>query len=577
MRRRLAQALLVALAAACGPAREPDLIDLTRAPACHIAGEQALLRGQQSGPLRILPQRDERPIECFLRLPAKDSVLHFRLPDSAPSGAVRVEVATDEAERRLALQPTSHGAYRARLEGFDGQVVRLRLDAGGATDWIQPRVEGIGAALPPPLALPEPRPGGERPNVLLFVVDALRADRLSVYGYARDTSPRLAELARRATVFDNAYATGPNTRNSIPSLLSSIPANEVHGQLRLAATGVRTVLAQVFRRAGYRTGAFQANLWLRPVLGFGRGFDTYEVLGSRGNTARAEALRVRALEWLDSGSGPFFLFIQSFDVHDPYEPPAPFAGRFGEAPVLPRSRPPELGLFPFTQAWEDLYERVLPDLKPQFYDDAVAYTDHEIGLLLDGLRERGLLDSTLVLVTADHGEALGEGNRWLHGISLHEEQVRVPLIVARPGQQQAVRSGEVVSLLDLAPTLLELAGLEPPAQFRGRSLVQSRPARAPRAIVGSLADRGWFVRKGDWKLVATRETAWLHHLPADPEESVDRGDEFPVRKGYLTALLRARSRAFRESGFEPLPFDAGLSEEDRKQLHEDLRALGYAE
>ena len=235
-------------------------------------------------------------------------------------------------------------------------------------------------------------------------------------------------------------------------------------------------------------------------------------------------------------------------------------------------------------AASETLRRMIAELKPELYDDCIAYADQEIGNLLAALERLGVRDRTAVVITADHGESLGEGGRFLHGHSLLEELVRVPLIVVLPWDPRPRRIAEPVSLLDVAPTLLDLAGLAVPDTLRGRSMFRERNDPEDHPIAGARLEAApgphahasdWFLRDGPWKLRIDRSGGThLFHIPSDRTESRDVAAERPVRAAYLEALLRGitASPVGRPAANAPDLGDAERGERDRA-----LRALGYVE
>jgi arylsulfatase A-like enzyme len=400
------------------------------------------------------------------------------------------------------------------------------------------------------------------------VVDALRYDRLSLSGYARETTPHLKRLAQRGVVFDRAYSTGSNTMTAIPPLLTGVYPGEASHRLRSQedANG----LAATFLAAGYRTAAFQGNVWLRPKAGFGEGFDSYRLIGKQ---TPGPTLHDQALQWLrERAATPFFLFIQTFDVHSPYNPPPPFRGRFAPQTDAPT---PELTFHP--AHWDDsvraFWNTQVRKLEPDLYDDCIAFADHEIGRLVTTLDELGLRESTIVIVTADHGESLGEGGRYLHGFSVHEEQIRIPLVILLPWADGPHRRELLVSLIDVGPTLLELTGLPVPPHFQGVSLTRMEKDWPARVAIGRNTTH-WFVRDGGWKLVADRRApAQLFDLRTDSTEQRNVAAQFPVRSQYLTAVLCEHSRSYRDPKVDLLSPDAQLDEDVQRRMRKALRAL----
>ena len=304
-------------------------------------------------------------------------------------------------------------------------------------------------------------------GVILICIDTLRADRLGCYGYdARETSPRIDELARRSTVFADVTAPAGWTKPSVPSFLTGLYPLQ-HGVYEGSARGLAgtssdalpddaTTLAERFRDAGWRTAAFVRNAQLRPGLGFEQGFELY-----RDEAGDARSIRWRALDWLD-GLGPdepFFLYLHLLDVHMPYPIPDECVERF-----LPLDR-----AAPFREeGWRDLRDAVNDGEREltagergdldALYDASIRYVDDELGRLLDGLALRGLDGDAIVAIVSDHGEELGERGRIGHGHGLSEVLLSVPWILHVPGEPgQRVESP--VNLVDLYPTLLASAGL----------------------------------------------------------------------------------------------------------------------
>jgi len=338
-----------------------------------------------------------------------------------------------------------------------------------------------------------------RPNIILIVVDTLRPDRLGAYDRTRGLTPFLDSFAQRAHVFANAYAPTSWTNASIASLLTSRYQSQ-HRVLsfQAAMSDQEITLTQVLKEHGYATGGFSANFLLRADLGFGRGFDAYRTLGRIEKDAadrpqfvkdRADKLNREALAWLDELASahrpmpPVFLYLHYMEPHNPYDPPAELLDKIlgGRArpdreAVNQRMRLPNLGTFSdeFVQDVQDLY------------DAEVMSLDGDLRQLFDGLRARGVLDDALVVITADHGEEFREHGLMGHHQTLYEEVLRIPLLISLPGQERRVDVERIVSLVDLAPTLLDLAGIPPPPAFMGHSV---RPLLRRRAGWWPFGDR----------------------------------------------------------------------------------------
>jgi len=289
------------------------------------------------------------------------------------------------------------------------------------------------------------------PNIVLITLDTTRADRMGFLGSERGLTPNLDGLARRGVVFSRAYAQVPLTTPSHATILTGTYPGFNHVNYMGDALGkALPFLPDILHRNGYRTAAFVGALVLDPrklAPGFERGFDTYDAgfhrrRGSEDRYVslerRGEEVVNRALAWLDKQpAGPFFLWIHLYDPHDPYSPPEPYKTRYQEKP----------------------------------YDGEIAYTDSVVGRLITGLRTRGLLDSALLAVMADHGEAFGEHGENHHGIFLYDETIHVPLLFKLPGQHPSRKVESGVGLVDVAPTILRAAHLPVPPLMQGESLL----------------------------------------------------------------------------------------------------------
>lgn len=290
-----------------------------------------------------------------------------------------------------------------------------------------------------------------RPNIVLITLDTTRADRMGFLGSERGLTPNLDELARRGVVFSRAYAQVPLTTPSHATILTGTYPGFNHVNYMGDPLGKAVpFLPEILHRNGYRTAAFVGALVLDPrklAPGFERGFGMYDAgfhrrRGSedryRSLERRGEEVVNRAIAWLrKQPAGPFFLWVHLYDPHDPYSPPEPYQTRYQAEP----------------------------------YDGEIAYTDSVVGRLITGLRTRGLFDSALLAVMADHGEAFGEHGENHHGIFLYDETIHVPLLFKLPGQHSSRKVETRVGLVDVAPTILQAAHLPVPPVMQGESLL----------------------------------------------------------------------------------------------------------
>jgi arylsulfatase A-like enzyme len=430
--------------------------------------------------------------------------------------------------------------------------------AGGSLAYL---LRGRGA---PPQAPADPaaRPTAVAPeptairNVILISLDTTRADAVSCGGGPESGSPNIAALARDGVVFERAYAPAPVTLPSHASLLTGrVPtAHGVFDNGRYALAAHHTTLAEVFRERGFNTAAFVSALVMESKFGLDQGFDTYDdeidesaVIGER----RGDVTTGRAIEWLEAHRGEEnFLFLHLFDPHAPYEAPEPFASRA-----------------------RDLY-RGAPEYL-QAYAAEVAFADHCVGLLVRKLQELGLYDSSLICVTADHGESLGEHGENTHGYFIYNSTVKVPLVFKVPGATPGARVPEAVGLIDIPPTLLSLTGASLGREIEGRDLagrLRGSGAVAPeRAIVSlSVEPRKYGgssllgIIAGDHKYIRAPRSE-LYNLAEDPTESRNRVNVEPRRADELRGLLQLEV----ERSASP--------ETPREQLSVDADTLGMLE
>jgi arylsulfatase A-like enzyme len=332
------------------------------------------------------------------------------------------------------------------------------------------------------------------PNVLVIVVDTLRADHLSGYGYSRQTSPNLDHVAQMGVLFEEAFAPASWTLPSHASLLTGRYPSEHHAE-KGPLDGRYPTISEVFRNRGYRTGAFSANsFFFCRRMGLGRGFahfDDYSGsllqaavrtcygrdleallnrLGLKIFPVRRTAPEVTGsfLRWVDSKPHkPFFAVLNYFDVHDPYFPPQPYRTRFSKLKNPGGIIDESLASHTLPATAEELQGEI------DAYDGAIAYTDDQIGRLFAELKKRNLADNTLIVITADHGESFGGHGLFIHGTSLYRGQIRVPMVFYWPSRiPQGVRISRPVSNAAIPATLVDLTDSNHKPAFPIASLVQ---------------------------------------------------------------------------------------------------------
>ncbi len=405
-------------------------------------------------------------------------------------------------------------------------------------------------------------------NIVLFAVDGLRADHLGFHGYERHpTSPNLDRWASRAVVFENAEAQSSWTLPSFASLFTSRYPHQ-HGAMEMNRKLAESelLLTEILRQSGYRTAGFVGGPFLDPEYGFSQGFETYNAGGSR---VFSQTLPP-ALDWLRRNKDePFFLFVHGNDVHPPFNPSLPEAERRrfdseyrGPANdilldytfVKAYNGYPGKEGSPPDKNYQDAVARVRKDPLAlshisALYDSQIAQVDRAFKKLWDALKTQGLLERTIIVLISDHGLELGE--RGLLATGYHpvvtETITHVPLVIGQPGTKPR-RVRNVVELVDVAPTLLELVGVKPPKAFAGNSLVRlMRGEKEPERIAfGSSTVVGgggripqFFARRGLWKLIyhAKGERFELYDLSSDPGEKRDLAAARPKIAADLSAAL----------------------------------------
>jgi arylsulfatase len=347
--------------------------------------------------------------------------------------------------------------------------------------------------------------------LLLITADTLRADHLGVYGSTTSLTPSLDALARASLRFTASYATAPYTMPSVASLLTGRYPEELgilanHALFR----GTDVMLSELLRREGWRTGAVVSNFVLRRGTGIEKGFELYDDVFTQSETNRDQPERtaenttdaaLAALDALREDQGQrIFLWVHYQDPHGPYLPPGDLRARHLEAAYAAADGRRELevrgmnpiGALPGYQLVEQRHD---VGFYRAGYAGEVDYLDAEIGRLLRGVAERVAATATTVIFTADHGESLGENDYWFaHGAFLSDALIRVPLLIRSPSIEPAVRD-DIVSLVDIVPSVLALVGVTPPAALAGRNLLAPRANQAGgRAYLANLmgsADKRW--------------------------------------------------------------------------------------
>ncbi|MGA1794781.1 MAG: sulfatase-like hydrolase/transferase [bacterium] len=418
--------------------------------------------------------------------------------------------------------------------------------------WVVPIMAGLlwFVSVLATAAPPHPR------NILLITIDTIRADHLGCYGYDSIKTPHIDALATNGVLFENAFSPVPLTLPSHTSILTgTYPAfHGVRNNGTFAVPDSVASIAEILKGEGYVTAAFVASYVLDRRFGLDKGFDVYDDILSEDpeqnfldKERRADAVTRAATEWLsETRPGRFFMWIHYFDPHMHYDPPPPFSRKYSRNP----------------------------------YDGEIAYTDHWIGMLMEHLQKLGLSEDTLVVLTGDHGEGLGAHKEKTHGIFIYDTTLQVPLIISCPRlfpQSQRIRP--LVRLIDVAPTILEIAGCKPHKDMQGLSVVPLiRGEGEDMDLVlycesfYPLFSHRWSplegIRTGRWKYIEapSRELYRLDEDPGERRNLVDREPDEARRLADMLARLKREHAAVSREAPRPQLDD---------KAKEMLRSLGY--
>jgi arylsulfatase A-like enzyme len=498
--------------------------------------EGAVLRSRGEAVAREIAVHGDRRAGISLDTPGR---LVFR-SDALPLPELRFGLAVRPPDAGVSLQVIVNRAVvlqeswteergwverRVSLSRFAGEPLEIELSFEGADATVllaHPEVLG--------------RAEEDRPNVIVYVVDCLRADHVGAYGYELETTPEIDRLAEDGVLLEDLNSCASWTKPSTACLFtSSLPTFHQARTVDDALPRARTTLAEVFRQEGYVTAAWVANPVIDPrVFFFNQGFDRWVDVRSFEERSRrahlhdtnpdAAQITEAVLPWLEAhGRDRFFLYLHSLDLHYPYQARPPFDSRFlsAESAGLDRDR--------------------------EQYDAELAYNDREIGKLVSRLKELDLYDDTLVFVTADHGEEFGEHGASRHGKTLYQQVLHIPGILKLPGSRLGGRRAKVLaSNIDVAPTLLEVAGIEIPEEFQGRSLLDvlekggARTERravaellAPNVVAYSMRDE----RFKHIKVLVPELAEMIFDLERDPEETTNILPSAPAEGAALVSYL----------------------------------------
>jgi arylsulfatase A-like enzyme len=448
------------------------------------------------------------------------------------------------------------------------------------------------AGAPPPTARPSPA-SGTGWSVVLITIDTLRADHLGLYGYRRATSPRLDAFAKQAAVFDAAYTYWPKTRASFIMMMTGRrPSQNGYSKTHAVLLDFNATLASVLKSAGYTTAAYVDNANVAAQHGYSKGFDSYMEAWQRpelkSEMDRTFAITEGGLATIRNAPAdkPFFLWLHYVNPHAPYTPPAPYDKKFLDQDSRGGA---DLRVVKGYKAGVHEQLAVTGQGKLGYYvaqyDGEIAAVDEHVGRVLDALAEQGRLARTVVAVTSDHGESLGEHDYYFdHGENLFEPSLRIPLLLAAPGVKPQ-RSDALASTLDLLPTLLDAVKVSYPPELAGRSLLPGLIGGKAQPPERLFAQNDYNLRASfdeRLKLVATpvgdKDQWGLYDRQRDPGETRNvrqqRLDDFRVERRELDLYFELMEREWVATRRLVIgkPGEGKMTPEACEQL----KALGYA-
>ncbi len=419
-------------------------------------------------------------------------------------------------------------------------------------------------------------------NLLIVLVDTLRSDHLGYHGYSTPTSPQIDSLARKSIVFMNHYSQSSRTGPSVASIFTGLHPRShgvinplSHFDAKGTLSDAQVTLAEILKKNGYSCYGYIANPNITSRFGFGQGFDHYEFLTSMA----APDLNRMANRIIEEEKGPFFLYLHYMEPHSPYKAPRSYGQMFIERGYGG----------PINGSHQQLDEIVAGRLIPgpedvrhleALYDQEIRYFDDMFVQLLNSLEKNNLHDNTLVMFMADHGEEFWDHGSVLHGYTLYEEQLHVPMFIYDPRRESPSSVDAITRHIDLLPTILEILGIEDDVEVQGRSLLpwvegrETSPAVGPvyaqvslRAV--KIVKLASFMKDG-WKLIANdlpEKSEELYHIQRDPKET----QNVYTSEEKMARLVKSELTTFEKSLPKAKVGEIELTDEEIERL----RSLGY--
>ncbi|HEY8428443.1 MAG TPA: sulfatase [Sandaracinaceae bacterium] len=529
--------------------------------------------------------RGPTSVRWYAEIP-EDAKLSFAVASAGASpGTARVTITPEGGEPvelfRAPLAPR-WSEQLLDLSRFAGEVVRIEMsvDAGEA-GFAQPAVV---VPLPPPLAPARAR------SAIVVLVDTLRATKLRVYEpRSRVQTPALDAFAAEAAVFERAQSPENWTKPAVASILTSLtPTTHNTKTDRAALPESALMVSEVFQREGFATASFIANGYVSDRFGFRQGWDHYTNYIREQRNTEAEKVFDEAIAWIEAHRDErFFAYVHTIDPHVPYDPPQDILRLYDpepyDGPISPRRTGLQLGdvkLGRLTLTPRDI--RRLEAL----HDGEITYHDRHFARFVARLRELGLYDEVVFVVTADHGEEFNEHGSFGHGHSVYQELLHVPLMVRWHGVIEPRRIAATVSTLDVSPTILEATGVPIPDVFEGQSLLSTArgvPRPGPAVAFSDKLDDRRVATAAGYKLIVRGNLTWsFFDLRRDPGErtQIDDPGRYPIALRYLRGLMgqhlgAADRGAWLEGGTGPSRALPSADSHIDRQLCEQLRSIGY--
>ena len=535
-----------------------------------------------------------RQLSFYLHVP-RESELVFDYGAKAET-AFQVDVQPERGEKKTEFRgQTGDGRWhqgRVDLKRWSGQLVRIDFKSTGETSeagWGEPNLVRRGKKpVVPPIT------GAERAeNVIQILIDTVRQDAFKAFNpNTRVSTPAMDKFVKGAVRFPNAYVQGPWTKPSIATMFSGLYPSTHDTQSQSAVLPKEVLfLSEHVRKSGLKTAAFIANGWVSAKFGFEKGWDTYRNYIREERVSKAESVYNDAIAWLkkNASKGRFYLYVHTIDPHVPYkvaekyrEPyyKAVYKGKLGSSITGQEALKMSEGKLKVTET-DKRWIRAL-------YDGEISYHDEHFGRFLATLKQMGLFENSVVVVSNDHGEEQFDHGAIGHGHSLYDELIRSPLIFHYPRFLPTDRAIETtVGLIDLTPTLLDLLALPPMPGMEGQSLIPTIFDAPPHALDYEVAEFRKVqrsVRIGDYKLIATRSGSRLFDLKSDAGEQHDVADTHLLAHRtceiYLAEALALKSKWHRlpRAGYSGSTQGKRFKASDVKldpRLKKQLEALGY--